>query len=382
MDRFHLISAALTDWRNWVFTILVCAGAAALGVALQRFFFALARSATKGRSDTLLSSMVRFAEVPARVIFPLFMLLSVIPWLRIAPSSSAFVLRGLELILIAALGWLAIATLNAVQEYIATRYTLDAADNLAARRVRTQVQVLRHIAVTVVVMVTVAIMLMTFPNIRHLGESLFASAGLAALVAGLAARTTLSSLFAGFQIALTQPIRLDDAVVVEGEWGWIEEITTTYVIVRIWDLRRLVVPLSYFIEKPFQNWTRRTADLLGTVFLYTDYSVPVDEIRNELLRILRGSDLWDGRTWGLQVTNATDRSVELRALMSAPNGPKAWDLRCYVREKLIAFLQREYPQSLPRVRAELEPLTSGRSSADNPDHMMSGRADRSVASLP
>jgi small-conductance mechanosensitive channel len=382
MDRLHLIFVALTDWRNWLFTILVCAGAATFGVALQRFFFVLARRATRNRPGALLSSIVRLAEVPMRAILPLIVLIAAVPWLRVTPSSTAFVLRTLELVLIAAVGWLAIATLNAVQEYIARRYTLDAADNLAARRVRTQVQVLRHIAVTVVVMVTVAIMLMMFPDIRHLGESLFASAGLAALVAGLAARTTLSSLFAGFQIALTQPIRLDDAVVVEGEWGWIEEITTTYVIVRIWDLRRLVVPLSYFIEKPFQNWTRRTADLLGTVFLYTDYSVPVDEVRNELLKILQNSQMWDGRTWGLQVTNATDRSVELRALMSAPNGPKAFDLRCYVREKLIAFLQREYPQSLPRVRAELEPSAAALSPAEDTEHMLHGRTAHSVSSLP
>jgi small-conductance mechanosensitive channel len=186
----------------------------------------------------------------------------------------------------------------------------------------------------------------------------------AAVVAGLAARTTLSSLFAGVQIALTQPIRLDDVVVVEGEWGWIEEITTTYVIVRVWDLRLLVVPLSYFIEKPFQNWTRRTADLLGTVFVYVDYSVPVNELRQELLDILRKSGMWDGRTWGLQVTNASDRTIELRALMSAPNGPKAWDLRCHVREKLIEFLQRQYPQSLPRVRAELESSTAIHANAE------------------
>jgi len=217
-------------------------------------------------------------------------------------------------------------------------------------------------------------MLMTFPNIRHLGESLFASAGLAAVVAGLAARTTLSSLLAGVQIALTQPIRLDDVVIVEGEWGWIEEITTTYVVVRVWDLRRLVVPLSYFIEKPFQNWTRRTADLLGTVFVYTDYNVPVDQIRRELHDILERSGMWDGRVWGLEVTNATDRTMELRALMSATDGPKAWDLRCHVREKLIDFLQKNYPLSLPRVRADINPSPNG-------NHLGS-RVEREGAEIP
>ena len=194
---------------------------------------------------------------------------------------------------------------------------------------------------------------MTFPSIRHLGESLFASAGLAALVAGLAARSTFSNLIAGVQIAFTQPMRLDDVVIVEGEWGWIEEIRTTYVVVRIWDLRRLIVPLSYFIEKPFQNWTRQTADLLGTVFLYTDYTVPVEEVRQEIHRVLESSKRWDGKVWGMQVTNASERSMELRALMSAPNASVAFELRCFVRERLIQFLQEKYPQSLPKTRAEL-----------------------------
>jgi hypothetical protein len=201
--------------------------------------------------------------------------------------------------------------------------------------------------------VALAVMLMTFPSIRHLGESLFASAGLAALLAGLAARSTFSNLLAGVQIAFTQPMRLDDVVIVEGEWGWIEEITTTYVVVRIWDLRRLIVPLSYFIEKPFQNWTRKTADLLGTVFLYTDYTIPVEEVRQEFHRVLESSNLWDGKVWGLQVTNTSEHTMELRALMSAPDASRAFNLRCHVREKMIGFLQEKYPESLPKTRAVL-----------------------------
>jgi hypothetical protein len=243
-----------------------------------------------------------------------------------------------------------------LQDYIEHRQTLALSDSLTARRIRTQVQVLRHIAVVVIVVITVAIMVMTFPSARHVGESLFASAGLAAVVAGLAARSTLSNLLAGVQIAFSQPIRLEDVVIVEGEWGWIEEITMTYVVVRIWDLRRLILPISYFIEKPFQNWTRNTADLLGTAFIYADYTVPVDEVREELHRILQSSGRWDGKVWGLQVTNATHQTVELRALMSAASGSAAWDLRCYVREKLIAFLQQNYPESLPRTRAEIAKL--------------------------
>jgi len=261
MNQFSKLRVP-ADWQQLIVTAMIGVAAIGLGVAVQRILFFVARRAAQRRPGYLLASMVHFAELPSRVIIPTLFLLAAVPWFQLRQDLTSALLRVLELTLIAAFGWMAIAILNAIQEFIAHRYTTEAADNLATRRMRTQVQVLRHIAVAVVVMVTVAIMLMTFPSIRHLGESLFASAGLAALVAGLAARTTLTSLLAGFQIALTQPIRLDDAVVVEGEWGWIEEITTTYVIVRIWDLRRLVVPLSYFIEKPFQNWTRSTADLL------------------------------------------------------------------------------------------------------------------------
>jgi hypothetical protein len=245
---------------------------------------------------------------------------------------------------------------NAIENYIRIRHPLRG-DNLVSRRLGTQVQVLRHIATFIIVLITIALMLMTFPAIRHVGESLFASAGLAAIVGGLAARSTLTNLLAGIQIALTQPIRLEDAVIVEGEWGWVEEITTTYVVVRIWDLRRMLLPLTYFIEKPFQNWTRESTDLLGTVFVYADYTVPVESVREELHRVLESSGMWDGKTWGLQMTNLSERTVELRALMSAPSGPQAFDLRCHVREKLIAFLQQQYPHCLPRARADLTSFT-------------------------
>jgi hypothetical protein len=228
---------------------------------------------------------------------------------------------------------------------------------LSARRVQTQIEVLHRIVVVIVVIVTVSIMLMTFPAIKHIGMSLLASAGLAGLVVGMAMRSTLSSLIAGIQIAFTQPIRIEDAVVVEGEYGWIEEIGTTYVIVRIWDLRRLVLPLSYFIEHPFQNWTRNSADLLGSVFLYVDYTVPVEEVRAELSRIVKSTNLWKGKVCVLQVSDAKEGTLQLRALMDAHDSGAAWDLRCYVREKLVQFLQEKYPSALPKIRAEFQGLS-------------------------
>ncbi|HSR55061.1 MAG TPA: mechanosensitive ion channel domain-containing protein, partial [Alphaproteobacteria bacterium] len=239
-------------------------------------------------------------------------------------------------------------------DIIVERFRIDHTDNLAQRQVRTRMLIISRICSAVVIIVTAALILMTFPNVRNVGVSLIASAGAAGLIFGLAARPTISNLIAGVQVALTQPIRIDDVVIVEGEWGWIEEITMTYVVVRIWDQRRLVVPLSHFIEKPFQNWTRNTADILGTVYLHADYTVPVPRLREELKRLVQDHPKWDGNVCGLVVTGAGERTVELRALVSAASSPDAWDLRCDVREGLIGFLQENYPECLPRVRAELD----------------------------
>ncbi len=195
---------------------------------------------------------------------------------------------------------------------------------------------------------------MNFENFRHIGTSLLASAGVAGLIIGFAAQRTIANVLAGFQIALSQPIRIDDVVIVENEWGRIEEITLTYVVVAIWDMRRLVLPISYFIEQPFQNWTRTSADILGTVFLYVDYTIPINEIRKELGRILQQSEYWDGKVWRLHTTEAKEQTVEIRALMSAPDSGAAWELRCEVREKLIEFVQKNYPDGLPKFRTEIQ----------------------------
>lgn len=323
-----------------------------VALSLHFFLFRLARRLSQ-RKETVIAQTLRYCEKPVGVILFLILEITALSFLPVSALLKGILRHALGLALIAATAWLLIAMVDVVGAVLAYKYSPDLADDLAARRVRTQVLVLRRIIVMMIVVIAIAGVLMTFPSIRHLGESLFASAGLAAVVAGLAARTMLSNLLAGVQIALTQPIRLEDVVIVEGEWGWIEEITTTFVVVRIWDLRRLVLPISYFIEKPFQNWTRRSADLLGTVFLYVDYSVPVEELRQELHRVLKTTDLWNGQVWNLQVTNATERTLELRALMSATSSSRAWDLRCFVREELVKFLQERHPECLPKTRADL-----------------------------
>jgi len=309
----------------------------------------------KQKDRSMLSPLVDRWGTVLFFLFPIFvtyLILLIYPTGTGIENSSQFKKIGLILIIIN-ISWFAIRCVNAIEDILSIRYRIDMEDNLQARKIRTQVALLEKVLIVTILIVGLAGILMTFESIRHLGTSLLASAGVIGIILGFAAQKTISTLFAGIQIAITQPIRIDDVVIVENEWGWIEEITLTYVVVKIWDLRRLVVPINYFIEKPFQNWTRVSADLLGSVFLHVDYQLPVEEVRQELKRVLEDHPLWDGKCCVLQVTDSKEHVMELRALMSAPTSPKAWDLRCDVREKLITFIQKNYPDSLPRLRAEI-----------------------------
>ena len=265
------------------------------------------------------------------------------------------VMHLLQLFIIFFTTWVIIRLIRIGRESILIRYDIGEKDNLKARRIYTQFKIIERILVFIVVVIAIAVALMTFEQIRKIGVSLFASAGVAGIIMGFAAQKMIGNVLAGFQIALAQPIRIDDVVIVEKEWGWIEEITLTYVVVRIWDKRRLILPTTYFIEKPFQNWTRVSAEILGTVFIYTDYTVPIDKLREELTRVLQSDKNWDGNVNVLQVTDSTERTMEIRALMSAADSPSAWDLRVNVREKLIDFLQKKYPESLPKSRIDIAP---------------------------
>jgi small-conductance mechanosensitive channel len=274
---------------------------------------------------------------------------------------------------IAAFGWAALIAVDVAAAVYLRRFNITVADNLLARKGVTQVRVLKRTSQVLIVIITVAAALMTFGPVRQFGVSLFASAGVAGLAVGLAARPVLANLIAGVQLAMTQPIRIDDAVLVENEWGWIEEITSTYVVIKLWDWRRLVVPLSYFMEKPFQNWTRESAAIIGSVFLFVDYTAPVEAIRRKLNDLAKQSPLWDGKVVNLQVTDATADTIQLRALVSARTSPEAWDLRCEVREKLIAFLQAEYPKALPKQRVNV---------SEDSQHSDQTEAQRNLASTP
>ncbi|MDL5513425.1 mechanosensitive ion channel [Arenibacter sp. M-2] len=266
----------------------------------------------------------------------------------------SFVIRKTStLMIIFSITWLILVALKVAKKLIIQNYDVKTSDNLKARKIYTQFNILERIFIVVVAVLALGAALMSFDSIREIGLSLFASAGVAGIIIGFSAQKLIGSILAGIQIAITQPIKFDDVVVVEGEWGRIEEITLTYVVIEIWDKRRLIVPTTYFIENPFQNWTKTSADILGTVFIHTDYRVPFDKLREELTRILSSSELWDGNVNVLQVTDAKAQSIEIRALVSAVDSATAWDLRVLVREKLIGFLQEHYPESLPHTRLYL-----------------------------
>ncbi|MBU4377030.1 MAG: mechanosensitive ion channel family protein [Candidatus Omnitrophica bacterium] len=339
------------------FSIILIATAAFTGVII-RFILSFIIKKFRGPADSWKRLLgFRYLIGPVSSLIPAACLLSMLPMMHFPEDIKIYVIHILQLWVIASVGWFIIKATYIVRDVILSRYKMDERDNLQARAVYTQIRVIGDIINVAIAILTVSIMMMTFDKIRHIGVSLLASAGVIGIIIGFAAQKTLGSLLAGIQIAIAQPIRIDDVVIVEGEWGWIEEITLTYVVVRIWDLRRLVVPISYFIEKPFQNWTRISADLLGYIYLYVDYAMPVQEVRDELTRILSESHYWDKKVNVLQVTNITERTIELRALMSAADSPSSWNLRCEVREKLLVFLQKKFPQFLPRVRVEMEKET-------------------------
>ncbi len=349
-----MITDFLYLWAGDPWVRLGLALVAGLVLALLIRVAAYAALKRVAKRQPLLCDILRRASAPMEWVLPL---LAVTVSLRLWPASSAALfalLQHLSLIaLLVACTWLTVCCIGAFEDAAIRHHPTDVADNLQARRVVTQVRVLGRTADVIVIVLGASIILLTIPGVRQLGTSLLASAGVAGLAMGLAAKPVLSNLIAGLQIALTQPIRLDDVVIIEGEWGRIEEITGTYVVVRIWDERRLVVPLNWFIENPFQNWTRQSSRLIGTVHLKLDYRTPLAPLREELARLCRESELWDRRVCILQVTDADEHAMQLRALVSAADSGRGWDLRCLVREGLIAFIQSHHPEALPRWRGEL-----------------------------
>jgi small-conductance mechanosensitive channel len=258
------------------------------------------------------------------------------------------------LLLIFSIAWILIQVIKASAFYLQSKFDIGVADNLNARKNLTQLKVFKGIANSIIVIIAIASGLLTFEQARTIGLSLLTSAGIVGIIVGFAAQKSIGMILAGIQLAITQPIRLDDVVIVEGEWGRIEEISLTYVVVKIWDERRLVLPVTWFLEKPFQNWTRTGADITGTVFLYVDYSFPVESIREALPEMLKSNSDWDGRTWNVQVTNTTDKFKEVRILVTSADASKNWNLRTLIREKLIEYINMNYPDTFAKIRIKSE----------------------------
>lgn len=314
-----------------------------------------------GKDPKYLIPVNAVRRVSDPVLFMMFSLLIRLPALRelLGFSDEVYAFRKAStLLFIFAATWLTLNLIKLIKQHVLRKYDIDATDNLKARKITTQFNILERIIVFLVIFLAVGIALISFEEIREIGVSIFASAGVAGIIIGFSAQKMIATFLAGIQIAVAQPIKLDDVVIVEGEWGRIEEITLTYVVVKIWDKRRLIVPTTYFIEKPFQNWTKTSADILGTVYLYTDYQVPFEALRSELTRILQNTDLWDGEVNNIQVTDSKAHFVEVRALVSANDSSTAWELRVHVREQLIRFLQENYPQSIAHTRLFVEKIDS------------------------
>lgn len=338
---------------SWFIGLGLVAGAILLALSVYRVAVWLLCRAF-GTRLPLIAVFIDRTSGPAQLAMCLAAVALVLPLAPLDDTIRTPLMRLFVVAFIALIGWISIR----IVDMSAARYLQnfrDVTENFIARKHVTQVRVFKRVTDTIIVIITVSTALMTFDSVKQYGVSLFASAGAAGIIVGLAARPLLSNLIAGLQIAITQPIRIEDAVIIENEWGWVEDIAATYVVIRLWDWRRMVVPLSYFIEKPFQNWTRDTASLIGVIALHVDYRADVPRIRRWLEGAVKDSKLWDGAVVNLQVIDADSRTIELRALVSARNAPQSWDLRCEMREKLIAFIRDEMPEALPRERAILIP---------------------------
>jgi len=337
-------------WNVVLVTIAILAG------LLLRFILSLLlRKKTAAEDYSFYRSAIRRLGPPFNLFLPLFILNMLLEYMVLSNKEAATIGKIIEIAITISFASILIGIVKIAEDYVYYHYDLKKANNLLERKVRTQLQFIRRIVVGIIIFLTLCIILLSFEKLRKLGAGLLTGVGVGGIIVGFAAQKSLANLLAGFQIAFTQPLRLDDVLVVEGESGKVEEITLTYVVLLLWDQRRLILPINYFIEKPFQNWTRTGSAILGTAMLYLDYTVPVEAVRTEFMRLVEGSELWDKRVASLQVTNLTEKTVELRCLISASNASQSFDLRCYLRESLLHFIKANYPQSLPQTRVLLTP---------------------------
>jgi small-conductance mechanosensitive channel len=348
IDRLRGLLFWLPQWASAAIVIALVCAVALGGHALALRFL----RRTRAGKIAFTKLLIMRAANPTRFAIVLLAMTAAVPASGLSSATQQKFIVPLTALFILLVGWSCLAAVGLAGDIYLERFR-DGFENALTRKYITQVRLLRRVVQISIVIITVGGAMMTLPAIRSYGVSLFASAGAAGIVVGLAARPLLSNLLAGIQIALTQPVKIEDSVVINNEWGWVEDITSTYLVVRTWDWRRLIVPLSWFLEQPIQNWTRESTTIIGQVHLNVDYRTPIDELRRELQRLVHESKLWDGNVVNLQVVEATENTIQLRVLATATDASRSWDLRCELREKLIAYLQREHPDCLPRHRLEL-----------------------------
>lgn len=349
----NTINELFEKFPDIILNILIALLAVSFGLlikfTLSRIFSYYART-----SDLfLIKATIRRMHKAMYFFLPLLMLSMALPLMQMSKSVNDPLSKIIEILFTIAFATILIQLIKVLEDYFYHHYDFNKDDNLKERKIRTQLQFIRKIIVALIIIITAGVILLSFENMRKIGAGLLTGVGIGGIIIGFAAQKSLGNLLAGFQIAFTQPIRIDDVLIVEGEWGRVEEITLTYVVLKIWDQRRLILPINYFIEKPFQNWTRVTAELIGTVYLYLDYTAPVEKLKLELVRLLDSNPLWDQRVMALQVTDTRENSIEIRALVSGKNSSDVFDLRCQVREGLVSYIQKNHPECLPKTRAEI-----------------------------
>ena len=349
MKRISEFVYQLDDFALGIGIILI---ALVAGILFKSILFRLLAIYNKEENPLLVRSITTHLNHPLSFMIPLLFLSFAMPLLPYGANTVYVIKRVIEVLGIVGFAWALINLTSVARDLVRKKYQLDKSDNFRERKLITQLQFIRKMTIVLIAFIALSMILLSFDAVRKLGTGLLTSAGVVGIVVGIAAQKSIANLLAGLQIAFTQPIRIDDVLVVEKEFGRVEEITLTYVVLKIWDNRRMILPLNYFIDQPFQNWTRTGSDILATVYLYTDYTLPIDALRKEFEHVLANTDLWDKQVAVLQVTDSKENSLELRALMSANSSAVAWDLRCLVREKLVHFIQQNYPDALPKVRAE------------------------------
>ena len=340
---------AFVNLESWITYSLVILSGILIGLIFRYIIFSIIKFSNRRKPTVLKSQLLKYLKTPTKFLLPILFIYSFLSFLEL----NSFWFKSIESLIIINFSWIVIALLNAIEEVIKEKFDVNENYKAKERKVLTQLRYMKSLSIVIIITLAIATILWNIPEVRKFGTTILTSAGVIGIITGVAAQKSIANLITGFQIAFTQPFKIDDEVVIEDEFGTVEDITLTYVVIKTWDWRRLVLPLNYFNDKPFVNWTFNSTEIIGSVFLYTDYSLPVAELRTELLTLLKENPLWDKNIAELLVTDTNKSTMEIRATFSAKNASDNWNLRCEIREQLMEFINDKYPATLPK-RREME----------------------------